>query len=104
VNLADPRMAPGRCRQATNFFAAKERMLTRDAAVFIAGKYDENGKWMGAGKRGADAAGPRLCVDPSRPARGDTQVRHRHSHFTGNYPPAASDRGLPDARATPADT
>ncbi|HSE74659.1 MAG TPA: hypothetical protein VLB05_09110, partial [Dongiaceae bacterium] len=29
-----------------DFFAPRERMLNPEPAVFIAGKYDEHGKWM----------------------------------------------------------
>ena len=46
VNLADPRLGAAALAASDDFFAPKERMLNPEPAVFIPGKYDDNGKWM----------------------------------------------------------
>ena len=91
VNLADPRLGAKALSATDEFFAPTERMLSRDAAVFIAGKYDANGKWMdGWETRRRRAPGHDSCVIrlglPGAIRGFDIDT----SHFTGNYPPAAS--------------
>jgi allantoicase len=91
VNLADPRVGARALAASDEFFAPKERMLLRDGAVFIAGKYDENGKWMdGWETRRRRGPGHDFCVIrlglPGAIRGFDIDT----SHFTGNYPPAAS--------------
>lgn len=91
VNLADARLGATALATSDDFFAAKERMLNPDPAVFIPGKYDTNGKWMdGWESRRKRVAGHDWCtVRLARPG-----IVHGidldTSHFTGNYPPAAS--------------
>jgi allantoicase len=70
------------------------RMLEPQPAVFIAGKYDDHGKWMDGWEtrrkrlNGHDWAVVRLA------RRGVIHgVDLDTSHFTGNYPPAASMEG-----------
>ncbi|HIC28166.1 MAG TPA: allantoicase, partial [Rhodospirillales bacterium] len=46
VNLASPRLGSRAVLASDEFFAAKERMLQDTEPVFIADKYDDNGKWM----------------------------------------------------------
>ncbi|HEX7951618.1 MAG TPA: allantoicase, partial [Burkholderiales bacterium] len=63
----------------------------REAAVFIPGKYDDNGKWMdGWETRRRRGPGHDFCVIrlglPGAIRGFDIDT----SHFTGNYPPAAS--------------
>ena len=91
VNLADPRIGAKALAASDEFFAPKDRMLARDAAVFIAGKYDDNGKWMdGWETRRRRGPGHDSCVIrlglPGAIRGFDIDT----SHFTGNYPPAAS--------------
>ncbi|HVY04614.1 MAG TPA: allantoicase [Burkholderiales bacterium] len=91
VNLADPRLGAKALSATDEFFAPKERMLSRDAAVFIAGKYDDNGKWMdGWETRRRRGPGHDSCVIrlglPGAIRGFDIDT----SHFTGNYPPAVS--------------
>ncbi|MGE8473638.1 MAG: allantoicase, partial [Paraburkholderia hospita] len=91
VNLADPRLGAQALEASDDFFAPKDRMLNPEPAVFIPGKYDEHGKWMdGWETRRKRTTGYDWCVVKlARPGviKGldlDT------SHFTGNFPPAAS--------------
>jgi allantoicase len=91
VNLADPRLGAKAIFATDEFFAAKERMLDPAPAVFIPGKYDENGKWMdGWESRRKRGEGHDHCV--VRLGRPGTivGVDIDTSHFTGNFPPAAS--------------
>lgn len=46
VNLADQRLGAEALAASDDFFAPKERMLNPEPPVFIAGKYDDHGKWM----------------------------------------------------------
>ena len=91
MNLADPRLGAQAIFCTDDFFAPMTRMLDPEPAVFVPGKYDEHGKWMDGWEsrrkrvNGHDFAVVRLA------RRGvifgadiDT------SHFSGNYPPAAS--------------
>ena len=91
VNIADARLGASALETSDDFFAACARMLNPEPAVFIPGKYDDNGKWMdGWESRRKRVAGHDWCVVRlARPG-----VVHGldldTSHFTGNYPPAAS--------------
>ncbi|KAA0891133.1 allantoicase [Pusillimonas sp. ANT_WB101] len=73
------------------FFAAAERMLQSSEPVFIVGKFDDNGKWMDGWETrrrrhgGHDSAIIRLGL-PGVIKGLDINT----SHFTGNFPPAAS--------------
>lgn len=91
VNLADARLGAVALAASDDFFADKSRMLNPEPAVFIPGKYDENGKWMdGWESRRKRVSGHDWCiVRLARPARVHG-VDLDTSHFTGNYPPAAS--------------
>lgn len=91
VNLADARLGAVALACSDDFFAPMARMLNPEPAVFIPGKYDENGKWMdGWESRRKRGAGHDWCiVRLARPGR-IHGVDLDTSHFTGNYPPAAS--------------
>jgi allantoicase len=74
-----------------DFFAPKERLIEPGEPVFLAGRYDDHGKWMDGweSRRKRDAGHDYCIVRLGIPGivRGldiDT------SFFTGNYPPAAS--------------
>ena len=91
VNLADARLGAEAIFATDDFFAPKERMLNPEPAVFIPGKYDEHGKWMdGWESRRKRTEGHDYCVVklglPGSIAGFDIDT----SHFTGNFPPAAS--------------
>lgn len=105
VNLADARLGAQALTCSDDFFAAMERMLNPEPAVFVPGKYDSNGKWMdGWESRRKRVAGHDWCiVRLARPGR-IHGVDLDTSHFTGNFPPAASleaccCEGDPDANA-----
>jgi allantoicase len=91
LNLADPRLGAEALSASDDFFAPKERLLNPEPAVFIPGKYDEHGKWMdGWETRRKRVTGHDWCiVRLGRPGviKG---VDLDTSHFTGNYPVAAS--------------
>jgi allantoicase len=104
INLLDPRLGAEALSASDDFFAPKERMLNPEPAIFVPGKYDENGKWMdGWESRRKRSEGHDHCICklglPGRISGFDIDT----SHFTGNYPPAASIdaclvTGTPDAR------
>lgn len=91
VNLADARLGAVALACSDDFFADRQRMLNPDPAVFVPGKYDANGKWMdGWESRRKRGPGHDWCVVRlARPAR-LFGVDLDTSHFTGNFPPAAS--------------
>lgn len=73
------------------FFAAAQRMLQDSQPVFVVGRFDDHGKWMDGWETrrrrngGHDQAIIRLGV-PGIIKGLDIDT----SHFTGNFPPAAS--------------
>jgi allantoicase len=91
LNLADSRLGAQALTASDEFFAPKERMLEPQPAVFIPGKYDDHGKWMdGWETRRKRTTGQDSCV-VKLARRGTIEgVDIDTSHFTGNYPPAAS--------------
>jgi len=73
------------------FFAAKERIISTEAPVFIPDKYDEHGKWMdGWETRRRRAPGHDYCVIRLGVPGVIHGVDIDTSFFTGNYPPQAS--------------
>jgi allantoicase len=91
VRLEQPRLGTSVTHASDEFFAAKERLIDPNEPVFIADKYDEHGKWMdGWESRRKRAAGHDYCIIKL----GVPGVLHGvdidTSHFTGNFPPAAS--------------
>jgi allantoicase len=102
VNLADPRLGAQALEASDDFFAPKERMLNPEPAVFIPGKYDDHGKWMdGWETRRKRTTGYDWCiVKLARPGviKG---IDVNTSHFTGNFPPAASIEGAHVAEGSP---
>jgi allantoicase len=91
INLASPRLGAKVIYATDDFFADKSRLIQDAPAVFIPDKYDENGKWMdGWESRRRRGAGHDFCI-----VKLGVRGRLRGfdidtSHFTGNYPPAAS--------------
>jgi allantoicase len=73
------------------FFAAKERLISTEAPVFIHDKYDEHGKWMdGWETRRRREPGHDYCVIRLGVPGIIHGVDIDTSFFTGNYPPQAS--------------
>jgi allantoicase len=91
VNLASPRMGTQAIRCSDDAFAPMARMLADGPAVFKPDVYDDFGKWMdGWESRRRRDSGHDWCVILLG-ARGTIRgVDIDTSHFTGNYPPAAS--------------
>jgi allantoicase len=85
VNLASSGLGAKVLSVTDDFFAEAKRMLADSPAVFIADKYDDNGKWMDGWesrrKRGAghDHAVVKLAV-PGIVRGFDVDT----AHFTGN--------------------
>lgn len=91
LNLAQPRLGAEALFATDEFFAPKERMLAREPAVWLAGKYDDHGKWMdGWESRRKRTAGHDFCIVKLGLAGLIRGVDIDTSFFTGNYPPAAS--------------
>jgi len=91
INLASPRLGAEVTFATDDFFADKARLISPDAPVFIPGKYDDNGKWMDGweSRRKREAGHDHAVI-----RLGARSVVHGvdidTSHFTGNFPPAAS--------------
>lgn len=91
VNLAQPRLGAEAIFATDEFFAPRDRLLKPEEAVFIPGKYDEHGKWMdGWETRRKRTEGYDYCVIRLGLPGVIKGVDIDTSHFTGNYPPAAS--------------
>lgn len=91
VNLVDARRGAMTLRASDEFFAAKERMLQPEPAVFVPGRYDDHGKWMdGWETRRKRSEGHDWCVVRLAWPGVIKGVDIDTSHFTGNFPPAAS--------------
>lgn len=91
INLAHPKLGAAGLFATDEFFAPLSRMLNPEPAQFIPGKYDDHGKWMDGWEtrrkrsNGHDWAIVQLGL-PGVIHGVDIDT----SHFTGNYPPAAS--------------
>jgi allantoicase len=91
LNLADPRLGAVAVSASDDFFAPRDRMLNPEPALFIPGKYDEHGKWMdGWETRRKRVAGHDWCIVRLGRTGVIRGVELDTSHFTGNYPTAAS--------------
>lgn len=91
INLASPRLGSEAIYATDDFFADKSRMLQDEPAIFVPDKYDENGKWMdGWESRRRRDGGHDYCI-VKLGVRGFVKgIDIDTSHFTGNFPPAAS--------------
>jgi allantoicase len=91
VNLAHPRLGAKPLFATDEFFAPCERMLQAEPAVFIPGKFDDNGKWMdGWESRRKRVEGYDYCIIELGRAGVIYGVDIDTSHFLGNHPPSAS--------------
>ncbi len=94
VNLADARRGAVALRCSDEFFAAATRMLDAAPPVFVPGKYDDHGKWMdGWETRRKRGEGHDWCIVRLAYPGQLMGVDIDTSHFTGNFPPAASLEG-----------
>jgi allantoicase len=104
IDLAQPRLGSEVVYASDDFFADKSRMIDPAEPVFIDGKFDDNGKWMDGWEsrrkrnEGHDYAILRLGV-PGKIIGIDIDT----THFTGNYPPAASVDACISDETIPAD-
>ena len=91
INLASTRLG-ARIVYATNdFFAVKERLIQPSEPIFIPDKYDDNGKWMdGWETQRRRNGGHDWCLIELGVKGVIDGVDIDTSHFTGNFPPAAS--------------
>jgi allantoicase len=104
IRLEQSRLGTRVVYATDDFFAAKERLIDAADAVFIADKYDENGKWMdGWESRRKRTPGHDHCIV----RLGIPGIVHGFdidtSHFTGNFPPAASIDACSSDAAVPGD-
>ncbi|MEM1316113.1 MAG: allantoicase [Pseudomonadota bacterium] len=91
INLASPRLGAEAVAASDEFFAEKGRLIQDAPPVFRPGVFDENGKWMdGWESRRRRDGGHDWCVLRLGAAGSIAGVDIDTSHFTGNYPPAAS--------------
>ncbi len=91
IDLTEPRLGARVVFASDDFFAPKERLIDPRPPVFIADKYDDHGKWMDGweSRRKRSAGHDHAIVRLGRPGRVHL-IDIDTSHFTGNYPPAAS--------------
>jgi allantoicase len=91
TNLADPDFGAKVLFCTDEWFAPAERMLQMSDPVFIVGKFDDHGKWMDGWetRRRRNGGHDHAIVKLGLPGviKG---FNIQTSHFTGNFPPAAS--------------
>lgn len=91
INLASPRLGAEIVSCSDDFFAECSRMLSLEPPVFIDGKFDDNGKWMdGWETRRRRSGGHDHAIVRLGLAGQIKGIDIDTTHFTGNYPPAAS--------------
>jgi len=91
IDLAIPRLGSSVVYATNDFFAAKERLIQSAKPVFIPGKYDDNGKWMdGWETQRRRNGGHDWCIIKLGVKGVIDGFDIDTSHFTGNFPPAAS--------------
>ena len=94
VNLAQPRLGAEVVFATDDFFAPKERLLKPEPPVFIPGKFDDHGKWMdGWETRRKRSEGFDYCSVKLGLPGVVHGINIDTTHFTGNYPLAASVEG-----------
>jgi allantoicase len=91
VNLASPQLGSKAVFASDEFFAPKERLLQHVPPVFLPDKFDDHGKSMdGWESRRRPDGGDEFCIIRLGVKGVVHGVDIDTSHFTGNYPPAAS--------------
>ncbi len=102
INLASPRLGATVEAASDDFFGDKARLISDAEPVFIADKYDNNGKWMdGWETRRRRGLGHDWCLVRLGMAGLLSAIEVDTRHFTGNYPPAASVEGCSDEHPGP---
>ena len=104
IRLEQPRLGTKVVYATDDFFADKSRLIDPAEPVFIADKFDDNGKWMdGWESRRKRVKGHDYCVihlGVRGIIRGlDIDTRH----FTGNFPPEASVEACVSLEENPGD-
>jgi len=94
INLAERRLGAEVVSASDEFFAPRHRLISPQAPVFIADKYDDHGKWMdGWESRRKRTPGHDHCLlhlgQPGLIQGFDVDT----TFFTGNYPPEVSIEG-----------
>ena len=91
VRLEQPRLGTRVVYATDDFFADKSRLIDPADPVFVADKYDDNGKWMdGWESRRKREPGHDYCVVKLGIPGVVRGLDIDTSHFTGNFPPEAS--------------
>lgn len=104
INLAQPRLGAKVISATDDFFAPKERLILPSEPVFIADKYDDNGKWMdGWESRRKRTPGYDHCIVRLGQRGVIDHIDLNTSHFTGNHAPAASIEACISDQDQPAD-
>lgn len=102
VNLAQPRIGTEVVFATDDFFADKARLIDPADPIFVPDKFDDNGKWMdGWESRRKRTPGHDFCVVRLGVPGIIKGVDLDTSHFTGNFPPAASIDGCISTDAIP---
>ncbi|MZR31324.1 allantoicase [Sneathiella litorea] len=106
INLVSPKLGAEVIYATDDFFADKSRLIDPAPPIFVADKYDENGKWMdGWESRRKRGEGHDYCIIRLGLPGVIQGVDIDTSHFTGNFPPSASIdaclvEGEPDANTS----
>ena len=104
VDLAQPRLGSEVVFATDDFFADKARLISPEPPRWVAGKYDDNGKWMdGWESRRKRVPGHDWCVVRLGAQGIVAGFEIDTSHFTGNYPPGAEIEICRSADAIPGD-
>ena len=104
IDLAQPRLGTQVTYATDDFFADKKRLIDPQAPVFVPDKYDDHGKWMdGWESRRKREPGHDHCVVRLGVPGVIRGVDIDTSHFTGNYPPAASIEACASREAIPSE-
>ena len=91
VRLEQPRLGTRVVYATDDFFADKSRLIEPADPVFVADKYDDNGKWMdGWESRRKRGPGNDSCVVKLGIPGVVRGLDIDTSYFTGNFPPQAS--------------
>jgi allantoicase len=91
IRLEQPRLGTSVVFATDDFFADKSRLIDPGTPVFIADKFDDNGKWMdGWESRRKRVEGHDFCVIRLGVPGIIRGLDIDTSHFTGNFPPEAS--------------
>lgn len=91
IRLEQPRLGTSVVFATDDFFADKSRLIDPADPVFVADKFDNNGKWMdGWESRRKRQPGHDYCIVKLGVPGVVHGVDIDTSHFTGNFPPQAS--------------